>query len=292
MSPGDFQVKLLRGLSRFGLFQTRLFRRLVRPAQHAAEHVAWLGKSFMSTNIDFSGPFLKTERAEQHIQELERIFSGIRGASEDALLSPDNVNGTEGLRYIGGVFARHTPTVLGDALHNLRASLDHAYCLLVKANGGEVRDRVNFPIHAKGDRRSFEGSIDGHIKAGCGPSQSVRDYIVDTIQPYAGGRGKTLIGLHLLDIADKHMILLPVESATDVTNLEYGEGCRISGIQFITDGPPAFAIKGPINQDKSKVSFSVLFGRGQPFELQSVMPALKDMLTHVNETLRELACRA
>lgn len=247
----------------------------------------------MSGKVDFSGPFLKTERAEHHINQLEAIFAEVVRVSEDAMLRQTNKNPLEGTWGLGGIFARHTPTVLGDAIHNLRAALDHAYCVLVKANGHTVKDRVNFPIHPKGDRASLKGSIDGHIAAEAGPSEEIRDYVVDTLQPYKDGAGVKLISLHALDIADKHMVLLPVAHAAKVDTLVLSSGGSISGISFISHGKPAIAFPEgvTVNQKESKVSFDILFGKGQPFELQPILPILRDLHAHINEVLAQLQAR-
>src|SRR3546814_8025212 len=67
-------------------------------------------------------------------------------------------------RTLGGRIPKHTPTVVGDAIHNLRASLDHAYCALVKANGGEVHRHTFFPFHK--DRQSPKAALNGHEHCG------------------------------------------------------------------------------------------------------------------------------
>src|SRR5258708_31287825 len=98
----------------------------------------------MAKDIDFRGPFLKTERAEHHINHLEDVFRGYVRASKKAVAPKFNRKVRE--RQIGGNFPQHTSTILGDALHNLRAALDHAYCILVEANGGTVNKYTRFPF--------------------------------------------------------------------------------------------------------------------------------------------------
>ena len=52
----------------------------------------------------------------------------------------------------------------GEALHQLRSSLDHALCLLVRQNGKQVRRAHAFPIHVKWNAKEearFESEVRG-----------------------------------------------------------------------------------------------------------------------------------
>lgn len=247
----------------------------------------------MADPLDFYGPHLKTERAKHHIDHLEDVFRGYVRASKKAVAPKFNLKVRE--RQIGGSFPRHTPTILGDALHNLRAALDHAYCILVEANGGTVNRHTRFPFSEKGSRQDLEGSVKGHAKTGNAPSDKMIAVIFDEIQPYPGGKGADLVKLHVLDIADKHMVLLPTEQRTHIEDIRFEGGGGISGITLITSNAPAIVLKPGVGLEKDhqpKFALEVCFGDGQPFEGQPILPILRGLAARVDETLQLLESRA
>jgi len=93
--------------------------------------------------------------------------------------------------------------IAGDVLQNLRSSLDHLACHLVKRAGGRVTLQTCFPIANGPDeymsprfRRKVEGMRQEAIDA------------IDVIEPYKGGKGAILWRLHRLNNIDKHRLLL------------------------------------------------------------------------------------
>jgi hypothetical protein len=241
----------------------------------------------MSKDISFYGPFLKTERAEDHIHELERVFWSYIRQNEQALRRNRYRQMRErGRRGLGLGFPVHTPTILGDALHNLRAALDHAYCILVEANGHTINDWSTFPISKSPDWQSLKGSVEGKAKAGNGLSQAMIDFIFSEIQPYPGGKGEDLVQLHVLDLADKHTVLLPTEQHTHVEDVAFDDGSRITGITFVTQGDPAIELGEGVGFEPKhhhKAAFEICFGGGKPYEGQPILPILKGLSARVNE---------
>ena len=149
---------------------------------------------------DFYGPNLKVERAKHHIDQLEIIFDTHISRNIERLRPKKNSRGLNRARDASlATFPKHTPTVLGDAIHNLRAALDHAYCIMVEANANQVSDWTHF----RKSRKSLEDLINGHKNSRLTPSDTVIGAIIDKIQPYENGK-LGLYGLHLLDITDKH----------------------------------------------------------------------------------------
>jgi hypothetical protein len=231
-------------------------------------------KSFIGLDfavaIDFYGPMLKIERAEQHIAQLEDIFRQFVENNKKRY-------GAEGKDLpLGGksTFPKHTPTILGDALHNLHAALDHAYHIVAEANNAGPSDYRRFPFGE--DRQALEGSIKGHKKDGIAPSDRVITAILDEVQPYEGGK-LGLYGLHKLDITDKHVVLIPTVSRMAVDQ----------GLDVFIPGQPKFTFRGmtlqtdqgkggeivglpvgakAILHDNPEGAFQICFGRGQPFE--------------------------
>lgn len=239
----------------------------------------------MGPNDPFFGPFLKVERAEHHIHQLETIFGDyirdnvkrLRPKGKNRSLKAPNLR----------TFPKHTPTILGDAIHNLHASLDHAYHVVCEANGVPFSHYRRFPFGK--DRQSLEGSINGHKKEGIAPSDKVIAAILDEIQPYGGGK-LGLYGLHELDITDKHIVLLPTSSRMAIERLDVVDsagaktGTRIEGITLVAHdaqkGGEFIEFKGgygAVLHGDPKKTFAITFQQGQPFEGQSILETMKSL---------------
>ena len=253
----------------------------------------------MSKTFNFDGPYLKVKRAEHHIDNLKRIFAAHVNANKNALNPKRRGKAWIPARGIGTPIPTHTPTILGDAIHNLRAALDHAYCVLVESNGCNImthpnKRNINFPFTEDTSGQSREGSVQGHAKLGCTPSQPVIRHIFDVVQPYKGGHGDDLLSIHLLDIADKHMILIPIASKFKAERIEFTDGGGVSGITFISEGQSygsTIAFGGGVGPQKganNQASFDICFGRGQPFEFQPILPVLERLHGRTVETLKGL----
>jgi hypothetical protein len=246
---------------------------------------------------DFFGPNLKVERAKHHIGQLEMIFANHMSRNMERLRPKKNSRGLNRARDASlATFPKHTPTVLGDAIHNLRAALDHAYCIMVEANRSQITRDTYFPFRK--DETALKASINGHKLKGLTPSDAVIATIVDVIQPYEGGKFG-LYGLHLLDITDKHLVMIPMAQ-----EMRLGKGLTIhtpgrgdirfvgltlrvddsekgSGREFIqvADGGRA------VLHDNPKSAFHIVFQQGQPFEGESILSCLKRLQTNVVEAL-------
>jgi len=245
--------------------------------------------------VDFSGPYLKIERADYHLQSLKNLLG--RYASENKeRFNPEFQRNkrAEGQTHTEVQPDRHIPTTLGDALHNLRVSLDHAYCLLIIANGHDTTPYSRFPFGK--DWLSIEGSINGHIKNYNGPSDKVRDFIGNEAQPYPGGK-HGLFDLHHLDIADKHQCILPTLAKRDVKKMNLVDAK--TGHAFITIDteqghtmPDQFIISPghELQADESDIenAFTVLFGEGQPLENKKIMPTVLKLRNSVESILNGL----
>jgi hypothetical protein len=253
----------------------------------------------MATLIDFYGPKLKTERAEHHLGELDRIFRDfVRKNRESIAAKATEGEGKGRPLTIGGAFPRHTPTVIGDVVHNLRAALDHAYCILVEANGHTINRYTSFPFGK--DRDSVAGSINGQIAAGHGPSDKVRDAILGLIEPFTGGKGERLYGIHKLDVTDKHEVLIPTATKFSLSGLiavlPNGNRMQIADFDVSSLGPDVqkkglmvfgSEVRLIMNQN-AKVTFDIGFQQGQPFEGQSIVHTLRNLLVLTRGALEVL----
>ena len=232
--------------------------------------------------VDFYGPRLKVERAEQHIGELEDIF---------VQYVRDNVKRLRGETV--PTFPNYTPTVLG-ALHNLRAALDHAYHIVAEAKGAVFDEYRKFPFAEQ--RQPLEGSIKGHKQKRTTPNDEVIAAIVDEIQPYEGGK-LGLYGLHKLDITDKHVVLIPTQSALRIERLDYVDptGAKhtgaIQGITIVGDQSKGLEFIGVVGgghlvlQGDPKDAFDIRFQKGQPFEGDSILATVRSLKTSTVKAL-------
>ena len=100
--------------------------------------------------------------------------------------------------------------MIGDAVHNLRASLDLIVCNSVRINGKSA-NKVYFPF-CEGQNRLKKTIVEMRLsnRAGADLEASLR-----SIEPYKAGN-ILLRAIHDLDIFDKHDALLPVIGAMNL----------------------------------------------------------------------------
>ena len=254
-------------------------------------------ESLETTDL-FFGPFLKVDRAYQHIAQLETIF-GVFLATNQNLLAGEPHHDVGKETVLGQGFPIHTAAVLGDAIHNLRAALDHAYCILIEQNSQVVDDGTYFPFLKDG--KGLKGTIYGGKKPKPVPNSKIIRCIVEDIQPYTGGK-LSLYDLHLLDRTDKHRVLIPTALTMTVGVLEIttaaGKVITWEGGTFVADhGKPHtsgfFSAPGGTIKDKgdTQTSFDISFGEGQPCQGEAVIPKLHDLGLSVIAALKLLETR-
>ena len=167
------------------------------------------------------GVLLKVERAHTHAAEVELECSRLVGLYEQAFIC--ELEGESG-EYVCGLDSvpeapRELPAIVGDAVHNLRTSLDHlAYVLVEKDRGRPLTEDeakgTFFPIVRDTKQKStpnLVGGVDHAIRAA-----------LDEVQPNKAGdpAEHELAVLHELDRIDKHRRLLVVVEGT-VDNIEW-----------------------------------------------------------------------
>lgn len=155
----------------------------------------------------FRASFLKIERAQQQIRELEYVAQQFLATdpvkwTTEIGPSPDNP------RVALVKFSMHMPPVpevmsaiLGDIFHNLRSSLDLMASELARARGNSD-DGVYFPF--SGDEADLELMIKKRHFDRAGPN-AIR--LLKEMKPYKGGN-VALRAIHDLNIQDKHQSLI------------------------------------------------------------------------------------
>jgi hypothetical protein len=245
------------------------------------------------------GPLLKIERADHHIRQLEEAFARYIRANLKAMRGErDPKTGQFRYAQIGLPLPEVTALIIGDAVHNLRVSLDHAYWVVVENNGGVWADKIKFPFF--GDRPSAEGSINGQPPSSR-PSREVLDYIFGEVEPFPGG-SLALYDLHKLDITDKHQLLLPTKLALTVTDSAHvvmadpiggptimvGPEDGAGGLIMSTNQPILRNYRGPIQYTGDLQSgLTILFGDG-PLGDQGVLETLRTLSKNCLGTIKGL----
>src|SRR5215469_9755908 len=150
--------------------------------------------------LDLRPVYLKIDRARKHIADLdgERVkFLGINPYSGVARFNPETKITEYVLESLPDI-PDCIPLILGDAIHNLRVSLDYLACELVRSVGERTKG-VYFPICESLEK--YEAESRGKTKGM--PDEAKK--VIDGMKPY--GRNSTLWTLHDLEIIDKHRLL-------------------------------------------------------------------------------------
>jgi hypothetical protein len=160
----------------------------------------------------------------------------------------------------------YLPAIIGDAVHNLKCALDHAW-LETMSRLVSSRDwsRTKFPVYPTRD--DFESALKNLEVSSLAPEFS--RFLVSEIKPYGGEDGDFAIRtVHELDIRDKHRLLIPIVNYSSIGDIyvKDQQGQRHRGETWGTADPlPHFV--GPFErgihiEDPGSASFNVMFKYG------------------------------
>lgn len=228
--------------------------------------------------MSIASSFLKIDRANTHINELESVFSAYINKNPCKLFIDKNGSQNVVRFEITKKLPITIPLIIGDAIHNLRAALDHLACSLVERSGKSTQN-VYFPFAKNGN--DFRDAIKNKKIYKAGPD--VVEIIQNEIKPYKTGN-YPLWALHQLDIVDKHKLLIPLIDIVEVTNINAidSNNNRLINCTAVVGGPNKAiniaAMCGEIKiQGNPKGSFNIFFGSGQVFEGEPVIPILNHL---------------
>ena len=124
------------------------------------DRVEFLGERLDMKTDALLGTKLKIERAEHHIIDLQARLSTFFATDPNLVVKTIEPDGQSGFNLLKVTLTRplprEIPSIIGDAISNLRASLDHLiYDLALKA-GGRPPERTHFPF--AGSKQEFEGA--------------------------------------------------------------------------------------------------------------------------------------
>jgi hypothetical protein len=241
----------------------------------------------------------KAERAIKHIGDVEKVllkaFPGGR-RQPYAIRFEDDLNKQERSYYIVSVpdVPLEVTLIVGDVLQNLRSSLDHLACHLIRKGNGTVTTQSGFPI-ASDATKYLPSFFDRKI---AGMWQEAKDAI-HAIKPYKGGND-TLWRIHELNKIDKHRLLLTACSTHVGRSSTPSERLRMQKI--FTDSHPglrapnlrghlmSIPIRIPLKagdilctvphselEQNMKFLIDVAFNEPQIIECKPIIPALYDM---------------
>src|SRR5580704_5766723 len=187
--------------------------------------------------ISFRGSRLKVKRAYKHIEELETWLRDLAQSNINTAMSYKDRNpGSESYtiniqRPVG--FSEDVAPIVGDAVHNLRAALDHIASAIVIAGRKDDPAIAYFPL--QDTRQSLVKSPDYGLIERVAPDLALE--IADVIKPYKTGGDSRFWSLNRLDRMDKHRLLIPTLTES---------GHRISAIREDQEDNPPSAPPGAI----------------------------------------------
>lgn len=151
------------------------------------------------------GPTLKLERAYHHISDLAARSDAFLAQRPFVLWERHERKANRKTLFVkqGKPIPPVFPLIVGDAVHNLRAALDHTLFMIAKDRSPKPH-RIQFPF-AKDDA---PGTLRNSIKEG--QVEFAGKKVVEAIEalrPHPSGNGG-LYGVHFLDIQDKHQVLV------------------------------------------------------------------------------------
>jgi len=225
----------------------------------------------------FEASRLKIRRAGHHVRELKAALEtyckssfcriGVDAATKDGAPAVR----MERTRELPG----EIPLMLGDAIHNLRSSLDLMACALVRSGGRQPTRFTRFPIELS--REKFVATLDGGAIKAARPD--LADFLVDTIRPYKGG-DDALSNLNDLDLDERHKLIVPDIAVVALHNVAVKSEARgASKIGKLEIGPHGvFRVDEALGRVEitsyQDASFQALFDATSAYAGQPIVPTL------------------
>ncbi|MGI9071715.1 MAG: hypothetical protein ACR2JB_10465 [Bryobacteraceae bacterium] len=244
---------------------------------------------------------VKIERAKEHIGDLNARIGIFNEAGPYSVIREEDAQTGDIVFYvrIKSDIPLSFAAIIGDAVQNLRSSLDHLAYQLVLANSGTPTKRTAFPIaespekYEALDPRKVEGMSETAVKK------------IHALHPYRGGNDAIWM-LDELNNIDKHRLLLAVGSAhTDVV-LDYRDmfpnvrepmlySVQPSGASFLMrsfplkDGAEIYRVlaahrEAYINQ-KPEFTFRITLGEPEIVKGEPIIPTLNQLASIVGKVV-------
>ena len=242
----------------------------------------------------------KKERAEKHILDLQLALKVFRDSSPYEVVRDSQTHMGEFVYRVAKV--EPTPPnvmlIAGDAIQNLRSTLDHLIWQLVKANGQPTNRHLGYPIFP--DHESYVAGVNGKIQ---GVVAGVAN-VIDGTNPYKGGNDQFWL-LDKLNNIDKHRVLIGTgwffENVQVGSSAPWGEAVA-SGyvatakhftVQPVNRSRPLKAgdvlhTTGVDLGEKVKFGLEVAFDEPQVVRGEAVLETIKGFASLVDQTINQL----
>ncbi|MGA3317826.1 MAG: hypothetical protein ABSC64_15465 [Candidatus Korobacteraceae bacterium] len=175
----------------------------------------------------------KYERANEHIKELDSRLTEFGNFDPHKIRR--EVDPKTGDVSFYAIEVPRIPfdfsTIAGDAIHNLRTTLDHIACRMIEAAGNEPTSISCFPICDTANKYRTEAPA--KVKG----MRKLAIQRLDRLHPYKGGNN-LLWQLHRLDIIDKHKLLLTLGFASLANTMTPSQRAKAAAQGAITSGTP------------------------------------------------------
>jgi hypothetical protein len=225
----------------------------------------------------FHSARLKIDRAKHHIAEVESIISALPNKAI-ATVEVNPNGGNEVLKHDlpdRDKIINDIALILGDAVHNLHCALDHAWMsVLTQLCPASINGQTKFPIRPVRDK--VEAALRGVKIDSAAPA--LFDLVLNKIKPYEGG-DDPIWSIHILDIDDKHRLLLPVIEYASIHGIEVENerGELEERGTWGTSQKPPYYLPIPVGwhfNKKGTVAFAVLFDEGPTFQFADICDML------------------
>lgn len=238
---------------------------------------------------------LKIKRADKHIADLKDAILDLK-KSETSVVQLNGETGHQELIHTIEFreSADDLALIAGDAIHNLRVALDFAWaCTIKKHIPSADPDYASFPVRPT--RQSLIDAING-INITPSNHSAIFDMLLDTMQPYEGGKNGVAYVLHQLDITDKHLLLLGVEPKAGIKGIivQKPDGEIVHGFGGTARNFPPYVIPFERNiriQNKGKLTFDIILqqaGIYNSVEVGEVLTKFSQVVQYYIETMENL----
>jgi hypothetical protein len=228
----------------------------------------------------FIAAHLKIERADKHIADIEKVILSLPDAHTISVQTNPQT-GKPCIKFeIGDIrkVSEQLGLIVGDAIHNLRTAIDYAWIGTIERHVLAIADNFSkFPVQETRER--VEGILKGRkIEVSC---PALYKLIVSDIKPYLGGE-ENIYYLHDLDIADKHLLLIPVVNLNVIRNVAFKNketGQIIRGGVWATSEPGIHFLDFPEGhwdiEDNGQLAVAVIFSDIEYMHGMEVLRALQ-----------------
>jgi hypothetical protein len=290
--------------------------RLAREGEPLAYHNVSI-LSAMSRQPDFTGVWIKVERAKHHLGDLQARIEGFREDNPYEAIPYDEPD-TGDLVYKAKIPNQpplYWSAIIGDCVHNLRSSLDLLVCEMVRVEGKPFAPNTGFVVFSSevAFTDEFRSGPPGQIKGV--PECAVK--LIKRAKPYKGANNP-FWRLHKLDIEDKHKLLVPIGVVhnkiistlrlDDFSTIDHDpttiignelvtppHGISMVGPSFpLEDGAEIYRVPPSLRNDPRaqmhvypKLVIEIAFGEVEVVEGEPIIPALGGLIKFVEGFVKQ-----